>query len=292
MPSCKSTWYPWRVLWNVLWVVGWAAGLWGAGLFVRDGNFALALLLLLLSLGLLCGRAGISTISALTRFCFNPSTPVTKVANPLSVGCSLLGYDLFLALISTFFVGIPTLKHLGVSPIAGLAGSRLWISVLLAPVAEELTFRLPLRYTEVNLTISVLLATLFVVRRLLLKLGIFGLATRWLWSAVFALLVASVVLVLMRTEPVKRFTSRIWLGHFRSVVYTSCFAFGLFHLSNYRFSSFTAETLLLAPLLVLPQIISGFIFGFARMRLGMIWCIVLHAAMNFLAFWLFPVRPR
>ncbi len=292
MPRVQSTWYPWRVLWNVLWVVGWAAGLWGAGLYVRAGNLAFALLLLLLSLGLLCGRSGISTISALTRFCFNPSKPVTKGANPLILGCSLLGYDVFLTLISAFFVGIPILKHLGVSPIVGLAGSRLWISVLLAPVAEELTFRLPLRYSEINLTISALIVVLFTVRRLLLKLGIFGLATRWLWSAVFALLVASVVHVVLRTEPVKRFTTRIWFGHFRAVVYISCFAFGLFHLTNYRFSSFSAETLVLAPLLVLPQIIGGFILAFTRIRLGIIWCIVLHAATNFLAFWLFPIRPR
>src|SRR5262245_59429124 len=47
MPRVQSSWYPWRVLWNVLWVVGWIAGLWGAGLYVRAGNFALALLLLL-----------------------------------------------------------------------------------------------------------------------------------------------------------------------------------------------------------------------------------------------------
>ena len=292
MPLVKSTWYPWRVLWNVLWVVGWAAGLWGAGLFVRDGNFALALLMLLLSLGLLCGRAGISTISALTRYCFNPSTPVTKVANPLSLGGSLLGYDLFLTLISAFFVALPIGKYLGATSIANIAQSRPWILVLFAPVSEELIWRLPLRYTEVNLTISVLLATLFVVRRLLLKLGLFGSTTRWLWSTIFALLVASVVRVLLRTEPAKRLVSKIWGDHFRLVFYISCFGFGLLHISNYRFSSSTTETLLLAPLLVLPQIISGFIFGFARMRLGMIWCIVLHAAMNFLAFWLFPVRPR
>ena len=291
MPRVQSTWYPWRVLWNVLWVVGWAAGLWGAGLYVRAGNLAFAFLLLVLSLALLCGRSGISTISALTRFCFNPSKPVTKGANPLILGCSLLGYGLFLALISAFFVVIPIGKHLGVA-IAGLARSRLWISVLLGPVSEELIWRLPLRYSEINLTISALLVVLFTVRRLLPKFGIFGSATRWLWSAVFALLVASVVFVLLRTEPVKRFTSRIWRDHFRSVVYISCFAFGLFHLTNYRFSSFTAETLMLAPLLVLPQIIGGFILAFARMRLGMIWCIVLHAATNFLAFWLFPVRPR
>src|SRR5262249_31020441 len=124
MPRIQSTWYPWRVLWNVLWVVGWIAGLWGAGLYVRAGNFALALLLLLLSLGLLWCRSGISTISALTRFCFNPSTSVTKVANPLTLGCSLLGYDLFLSLIGAFFVALPIGKHLGATSIASIVQSR------------------------------------------------------------------------------------------------------------------------------------------------------------------------
>ena len=109
----------------------------------------------------------------------------------------------------------------------------------------------------------------------------FGLATateRWLWSAVFAILVGSVVFVLLRTEPVTRLAKNIWFNHFRSVLYVSCFAFGLVHTFSFRFTSLTAETLLLAPLLVFPQILSGFLLAFARMRLGMIWCIVLHTA--------------
>jgi len=95
-------------------------------------------------------------------------------------------------------------------------------------------------------------------------------------------LAASVVFLVLRTEPVKRLARNIWFDHFRSVLFASCFAFGLIDLMNYRFTSPTAATFLLAPLLVLPQIISGFIFAFARMRLEMIGCIALHAAHNFL----------
>ncbi len=182
------------------------------------------------------------------------------------------------------------MKHLGVRFGVGTVPPS--IAFLIAPLSEELIWRLPLRYTERNLTISALLVVLFTVRRLFVKFGIFGPATRWLWSAVIAILVAPVVFVLLRTEPIKRVASRIWLDHFRSVLYLSCFAFGLLHIPNFRFTTITVETLLLAPLLVLPQIISGFVLAFARVRLGMLWCIVLHAANNFLAFWLFPVRPR
>jgi hypothetical protein len=259
---------------------------------MRTGNFGLALLLLLLSLSLLWARGGISSISALIRFCLKPSIPVTKVANPLSWGSYLFGYNLSLAIISAVFVAFPIRKYLGAESIA--VGSI--ASLLIAPVVEELTYRLPLRYSEINLTISALLITLFTARGLLVKFGLFGLATateRWLWSAAFAVLVAYVVFVLLRTETVKRLASRIWLDHFRSVVYVSCFAFALAHIVfNYRFPTFTGETLLLAPLLVLPQIIGGFILAFARMHLGMIWCVVLHAANNFVGLWLFPITPR
>jgi hypothetical protein len=293
----QSHWFKWRVSWRDLpWVVGWAGGLWGAWLFLRSGNLILGLLLLLLSLGLLWGSAGISILSALNRFCLNPSLPDTKVTHPLSWGCYLFGYNLFLAILSATFVAFPMGKHLGASSIAGMP--RPWIWVLFAPVTEELLFRLPLRYNVINLTTSALLFTLLTVRRLLLKFGSSGWATateRWLWSAVFAILVGSVVFVLLRSEPVTRLAKNLWLNHFRSVLYASCFAFGLVHIFNFRFTALTAETLLLAPLLVLPQIISGFILAFTRLHLGMIWCIALHAANNFLVVvWVTigPVRPR
>jgi len=116
----------------------------------------------------------------------NPALPDTKPTSPWSWGCYLFGYNLFLTIISATFVAFPMGKHLGASSIAGIPRPRIW--VLFAPVTEELLFRLPLRYSVINFTITALLITLLTVRRLLLKLGSFGLATateRWLWSAVF-----------------------------------------------------------------------------------------------------------
>jgi len=98
-----------------------------------------------LSLGLLWGRAGISILSTLNRFCLNPALPDTKPTSPWSWGCYLFGYNLFLTIISATFVAFPMGKHLGASSIAGIP--RPWIWVLFAPVTEELLFRLPLRYS-------------------------------------------------------------------------------------------------------------------------------------------------
>jgi hypothetical protein len=234
-----------------------------------------------------------NVLSALIEFCLNPSSSVLKVTNPSSWGCYLWGYNLLFSLILTFLLTVPTRTYLGASYVA--QPSRFWIWVIFVSVIEELTFRLPLRHSAINLTISALLFT-FSVGDLLLKFSSFGFVTtkeRLLWGAVFAILVASVVFVLLLVEPVKRLTRNIWIDYFRPILYVSCFAFGLVHLFNYRFTSLTAATLLLAPLLVSPQIISGFVFAFARMRLGLIWCIVLHSAHNLVVLLILgQVRPR
>ena len=230
-------------------------------------------------------------LSALLTFCLNPSASATKVAHPLIWASYLLVYDLFLSLLIGFFVVFPLRKYFGAS-FVGQSAPR-WTLILLISTIEELIFRLPLRYTAVNLTISALLFALFATLTLLSRFGNFGLATfteRWLWSAVVAIVIASIAFVLLRAERVKRITNRIWLHHFGAVLYFSCVAFGLVHV--YNFTSITIANLFLAPLLVLPQIISGFIFAFGRMRLGMIWCIVLHTAHNVLFSFISPVKPR
>ena len=230
------------------------------------------------------------SLSALIRFFLDPSTSATKLANPLTWACYLFVCDLSLSLLLGFFVVVPLRRYFG----ASFKPAPPWTWIILLSIIEEFIFRLPLRYTAINLSISVLLFALFAIRSLLFRFRIFDLVTfteRWLWSAVLALLIGSVVFVLLRIQPVQRIISRIWLHHFRSVLYFSCVAFGLAHV--YNFTSITIASLFLAPLLVLPQVISGFIFAFARMRLGMIWCIVLHIAHNVLLLFIIgTVRPR
>ena len=230
------------------------------------------------------------SLSALIRFFLDPSTSATKLANPLIWACYLFVCDLSLSLLLGFFVVVPLRRYFG----ASFKPAPPWTWIILLSIIEEFIFRLPLRYTAINLSISVLLFALFAIRSLLFRFRIFDLVTfteRWLWSAVLALLIGSVVFVLLRIQPVQRIISRIWLHHFRSVLYFSCVAFGLAHV--YNFTSITIASLFLAPLLVLPQVISGFIFAFARMRLGMIWCIVLHIAHNVLLLFIIgTVRPR
>ncbi len=64
---------------------------------------------------------------------------------------------------------------------------------------------------------------------------------------------------------------------FRIAFYIFAIVFGLVHLTNFKI---TPNILLLAPVLVAPQIILGSYLGFIRIKFGLIWSILLHATYN------------
>lgn len=65
--------------------------------------------------------------------------------------------------------------------------------------------------------------------------------------------------------------------HFKIAFYIFAVIFGLVHITNFKT---TTNVLLLAPVLVAPQIILGGYLGFIRVRFGLIWSILLHASYN------------
>ena len=64
---------------------------------------------------------------------------------------------------------------------------------------------------------------------------------------------------------------------FKQSFYTFSIAFGIIHIFNFEI---TTNVLLLAPLLVLPQLLVGAYFGYIRVRLGLRWSMLLHGCYN------------
>ncbi len=148
--------------------------------------------------------------------------------------------------------------------------------VILAPLIEESIFRFPLRYSP--LTVALLLALL----SLFIPVEIF-LATPRAVGLRFAL--AAVV----------GLGTRYWLHHHVKaprghafyakhigwIFYVSVISFGALHIFN-----FDAKTFIIAPLVVMPQLTLGALFGFIRLRYGFWWSVFIHGFHNFCA--LFP----
>ena len=65
--------------------------------------------------------------------------------------------------------------------------------------------------------------------------------------------------------------------YFKYIFYGLTLIFGFYHITNFEI---TTTILLLSPLLVAPQISVGAIFGYIRVRFGLLWAIALHAVYN------------
>lgn len=70
-------------------------------------------------------------------------------------------------------------------------------------------------------------------------------------------------------------------SYFKFMFYLITIIFGLIHITNFEIST---KVLVLAPLLVAPQIFVGAIFGYIRIRFGLLWSMGLHAAHNLILF--------
>lgn len=76
------------------------------------------------------------------------------------------------------------------------------------------------------------------------------------------------------------FLFRKYTKGFKYVFYIIVLIFGFIHLSNFKIST---TILIVSPLLVAPQIIAGLLLGYIRVRLGLLYSILLHALFNGLA---------
>ena len=70
--------------------------------------------------------------------------------------------------------------------------------------------------------------------------------------------------------------------HFRKIFYLSVLGFGLIHISN--FEGITPALIIVTPLLVLPQLLSGFAFSYTRMLHGFRYAVLLHMCINIFAY--------
>ena len=65
--------------------------------------------------------------------------------------------------------------------------------------------------------------------------------------------------------------------HFKLIFYGFAILFGYVHITNFECAT---NVILLSPILVLPQIMLGLILGFLRVKIGLIYAILLHALYN------------
>ena len=185
---------------------------------------------------------------------------------------NILGLAAISFLIS-FPVGIIILlisKGLDISSsINDIPALKLFITgMILAPIYEEIFFRSLLKFDKKNISIFT------IVISLLTMYNVYN-------NKYTNVLVLSIILILVfgiylssNIDKVSNFIKK----HFKYFFYASSLIFGLIHITN--FSGNINILIALSIILTLPQTISGLIFGYARMKYGLIYSIILHIINN------------
>ncbi|WP_224999794.1 type II CAAX prenyl endopeptidase Rce1 family protein [Cesiribacter sp. SM1] len=223
----------------------------------------------------------IDTSKDLVQFLKRPRLPEEDdvVDAPLQVFLQLLMLSLLLSFGVLMLMGV--LRDAGLVPELPHAMEDIMkqfpflvvflLAAVLMPALEELTFRLWLLYRPIYFHVSLWLIAFFLSTALtqagfpLLGYGVFG--------------VAALITILLLTfkDAAQQLLVSLYTNYYSLLFYGAAVIFALVHLINFQVSG---RILLLAPLLVLPQLLLGLILGYTRVRLGLIWAIALHGVYN------------
>lgn len=144
--------------------------------------------------------------------------------------------------------------------------------ILVGPFIEELIFRLPLRFKKTYFIPFILIILSYAGSLIFKKLNLSLALSIPLFVGITTFLI---FYIFNRKMAEKRETTLS--ANYSLYFYSATIMFALFHLSNYNY---TPNLLLFAPIVVLPQFICGFLFGFIRVKQGFIWGFFLHALHN------------
>ncbi len=150
-------------------------------------------------------------------------------------------------------------------------------AVIIAPLMEEYFFRYGMRYHRSFLS-SIVLALGFAIFVFIQKLTIIP-----------AIIISAIVIAIFAFTKYRenrlshsakgiRISKVIHHKYFKYAFYFQAVVFGLAHMSNFILDADT--TILILPLLIVPQLILGFILGFIRMKYSFMANLYLHAIYN------------
>lgn len=142
------------------------------------------------------------------------------------------------------------------------------IAILFAPIVEELTFRLGLRFTKANFIIMCAGIIYITIKVLFNTESHIALLMAVLFNIIFFFTIQA---------KAKSRLEKFWKTNGVTIFYLLLGLFSLGHLANYEFSK---QMGVLSLILVLPQFFAGIILSYARLKLGIVPAVLLHALGN------------
>ncbi|WP_412062615.1 hypothetical protein [Rubrivirga sp. IMCC45206] len=153
----------------------------------------------------------------------------------------------------------------------------LLLAGLVLPFFEEVGFRLSLVFRPTYLAVTASVLTYYVLTKAVYGTKISMVDESFAVRVAVSGLLGVVLFPLLRRERVADRVSAFWAQHFRVIFYLSCVVFAWMHITKYEV---TLTTVLLLPILTLPQLFSAVIYGYTRVAFGFGYPLALHVTMN------------
>jgi membrane protease YdiL (CAAX protease family) len=153
--------------------------------------------------------------------------------------------------------------------------------VLLAPLIEEIIYRLWFLYSKTKLSLSIaILVPFFTIYLAKCTLNV-------QWSNLFFISIGASLVTIFPLSffLLKRYENQkfipFWEKNKKIFIIISSIVFGLMHIGNYII---TPKVILYSPVLFLPYIFTGFIFSYTRIRIGFFAGVICHSLHNFVIY--------
>lgn len=163
-----------------------------------------------------------------------------------------------------------------------------FMALLWAPLIEESTFRLGLRFSPWKLSVSItfIFATIFFIILDYLPSLAFVIERAFenlLWQNIAMIVVSFILIIVIVLKLVieksvnKKYIENLYRNNFSQIFYSLAILFGAIHLLNFKnFGEFWYVSFLL----FLPQLSASFILGYIRMKYGILWSMFTHFLYN------------
>ena len=145
---------------------------------------------------------------------------------------------------------------------------KITMIAFVAPIIEELAYRIGLIFSKKNLTFTII------------GISYFSLKYSTELERIYCIMIAftlGLILYFSLNQRNVDILSEFWENNRRKIFYGLLLIFGLIHLVNYEF---TTELLIFSLIVILPRLVAGFIYSYARLSSGIFLAICVHSLNN------------
>ena len=154
------------------------------------------------------------------------------------------------------------------------------VAGFILPLAEEVAFRLSLRFKPSYLAISAAVLVYYLLTKFVFQTKISAVDESFLARVAISGLLGLLLFPVVSRPAIGSMLERFWVRHFRAIFYVICVVFAWVHITKYET---TLINIMLLPILTLPQLMSAIMYGYTRVAFGFQYPVISHTLNNLLA---------